>query len=123
MLYERFANIPIKLLNIISDCSVNVQNIYFLNVYFFLGYMNVIENFKVHPKMKILSLIYSPSCCSKLVRLIVFIFGHNLKYFLMNPRDFWLSINSNATDTFNAQKGSKEIVKIVHVTWREEIVE
>ncbi len=32
MLYERFANIPIKLLNIISECSVNVQNIYFLNV-------------------------------------------------------------------------------------------
>ncbi len=30
----------------------------------------------------------------------------------MNPRAFWPCIDSNATDTFNAQKGSKDIDKI-----------
>ncbi len=55
---------------------------------------------------------------------------HKLRYFWLNPRAFWPSIDSNATDMFKAQKGSKDIVKIVHVTkivknWhgREEIVE
>ncbi len=41
---------------------------------------------------------------------------HKLRYFWWNPRAFWPSIDSNATDTFKAQKGSKDIGKIVHVT-------
>ncbi len=31
-----------------------------------------------------------------------------------------LHIDSNATTTFKAQKGSKDIIKIVHVTWTNE---
>ncbi len=31
-------------------------------------------------------------------------------------RAFWPCIESNGTDTFKAQKGRKDIVKIVHVT-------
>jgi len=57
---------------------------------------------------------YSPSCCSKAIR-PSFIFV-TLRYFLLNPRDFWPCIDSNAITTFKAQKGSKHIVKIVHVT-------
>ncbi len=34
----------------------------------------------------------------------------------MKSRAFWLSIDSNATTTIKAQKSSKDIVKIVHVT-------
>ncbi len=34
----------------------------------------------------------------------------------MKSESFWPSIDSNATDTFRTQKGSKDIVKIVHVT-------
>ncbi len=30
-------------------------------------------------------------------------------------RAFWAYIGSNTTDTFKAKKGSKDIVKIVHV--------
>ncbi len=42
---------------------------------------------------------------------------HKLRYFLWNPRAFWPSIDGNKTDThFKAQKGIKDIVKIVHVT-------
>ncbi len=29
---------------------------------------------------------------------------------------FWLCIDSNATDTFKAQKGSKDSIEIVHVS-------
>ncbi len=29
---------------------------------------------------------------------------------------FWSCIDSNTTDTFKAQKGSKDIIKMVHVT-------
>ncbi len=39
-----------------------------------------------------------------------------LRYFWWNPRAFLPSIDSNTTDTFKAQKGNKDIVKIVHVT-------
>ncbi len=35
--------------------------------------------------------------------------------FCWNPRAFWPCIDSNATDKFKAQKGSKDIVKIVRV--------
>ncbi len=52
---------------------------------------------------------YSPSCHSKPVR--PFIFGTQIKIFLMNPRAFWRFIDSNATDMFKAQKGSKNIDK------------
>ncbi len=41
---------------------------------------------------------------------------NTLRYFVLNPRDFWPCIDSNAITTFKAQKGSKHIVKIVHVT-------
>ncbi len=37
-------------------------------------------------------------------------------YFWWNLRTFWPCIDSNATDKIKAQKGSKHIVKIVHVT-------
>ncbi len=36
---------------------------------------------------------------------------------IFDSRAFWHSIDSNATDTFKAQKRSKDIVKIVHVTF------
>ncbi len=41
---------------------------------------------------------------------------HKLRYFLWKSRDYWPCIDSNAADTFKAQKGSKEIIKIVNVT-------
>ncbi len=56
---------------------------------------------------------YSPSCRSKPVRLS-FIFRAQIKIFLMKSKSFL--IDSNATDTYKAQKGSKDIVKTVHVT-------
>ncbi len=34
----------------------------------------------------------------------------------MKSEAFWLCIDINATDTFKAQKGGKDIVKIVCVT-------
>ncbi len=40
---------------------------------------------------------------------------HKLRYFWWNPRAFWPCIDSNTTSTFKAQKGNKDIVKIVHV--------
>ncbi len=49
---------------------------------------------------------YTPSCRSKP--------EHKLRYFWWNPRTFWSSIDSNATTTFKAQKGSKDIVKMWH---------
>ncbi len=51
---------------------------------------------------------YSPSCRSKPVR-PSFIFGTQIKIFLIKSE-------SNATDTLKAQEGSKDIVKIVHLT-------
>ncbi len=41
-----------------------------------------------------------------------FIFGTQIKIFLLKSE----SLQSNATTTFKAQKGSKDIIKIVHVT-------
>ncbi len=57
-------------------------------------------------------IIYSPSCRSKPIRLS-FIFGTQIRYFRWNLRAFWPCIDSNATDTFKAQKGSKDVIKIV----------
>ncbi len=39
-----------------------------------------------------------------------------IKIFWWNLRAFWPCTDSNTTDTFKAQKGSKDIIKIVHVT-------
>ncbi len=39
-----------------------------------------------------------------------------MKIFLMKSESFLTCIDSNATDTFKAQKGSNGIIKIVHVT-------
>ncbi len=64
----------------------------------------------VHPKMKIMSLITRPHV--KPVKHS----EHKLRYFWRNPRAFLPCIDSSSTTTFNAQKGSKDIVKIVHVT-------
>ncbi len=41
---------------------------------------------------------------------------HKLQYIWWNLRAFWPCIDRNGTDTFKAQKGSKDIVKIFHVT-------
>ncbi len=41
---------------------------------------------------------------------------HKLRYFWWNLRAFWPSIDSNGTNMFKAQKGCKDIDKIVHVT-------
>ncbi len=57
---------------------------------------------------------YSPSCRSKPIR-PSFLF-RTQRYFWWNSRAFWPCIVSNATDTFKAQKGSKDIIKIAHVT-------
>ncbi len=45
-----------------------------------------------------------------------FIFRSQIKIFNEIWEDFWPCIDSKATDTFKAQKGSKGIDKIVHVT-------
>ncbi len=46
-----------------------------------------------------------------------FVHLRNTNYDIFDEiRAFWPSIDSNATDTVKAQKGSKDIVKIVHVT-------
>ncbi len=41
---------------------------------------------------------------------------HKLRYFWWNPRALWPSIDSKDITTINAQKHSKDIGKIVHVT-------
>ncbi len=69
----------------------------------------------VHSKMKILSLITPPLCRFKPVR-PSFIFGTQIKIFWWNPLAFWPCIDSNTTTIFKAQKGSKDIIKTVHVT-------
>ncbi len=40
---------------------------------------------------------------------------HKLRYFWLNPRAFWSYIDRNATDMFKAKKGSKDMIKLVHV--------
>ncbi len=59
---------------------------------------------------------YSPSCRSKPIR-PSFIFGTQIKSILMKSESFLtLHIDGNGTTTFKAQKRSKDIIKIVHVT-------
>ncbi len=58
---------------------------------------------------------YSPSCRSKPIRFL-FIFGTQIKIFWWNLRAFWPCIDRNITTTSKTQKGSKDIIKIVHVT-------
>ncbi len=58
--------------------------------------------------MKILSLITQPHVVQNLSDLRSSL-EHKLRY-------FWPCINSSETDMFKAQKGSKDIVKIVHET-------
>ncbi len=70
----------------------------------------------VNPKMKILSLITHPHVVPNPLDFHSSS-KHKLRYFLWNPRAFWPCIDSNATEMFKAQKGSKDIVKIVHVLW------
>ncbi len=41
---------------------------------------------------------------------------HKLRFFWWNSSAFRLCIDCNAITTFKAQKGSKDVVKIVHVT-------
>ncbi len=55
---------------------------------------------------------YSPSCRSKPIKPL-FIFRTQMR---INPSAFWPFVDSNATTKFKAQKGSKDIVKIVRVT-------
>jgi len=67
----------------------------------------------VHPKIVI---NYSPSCRSKPIR-PSFIFRTQIKIFFDEIRQLSdLHIDCNVITTFKAQKGSKDIVKIVHVT-------
>ncbi len=68
-----------------------------------------------HPKMKILSVITHPHVVPNLQDLHSSS-EHKLRYFWWNPRAFWPCIDSNTTTTFKAQKGSKDIIKIIHVT-------
>ncbi len=65
----------------------------------------------VYPKVKIMSLITHPHVVSNTLDLRSSL-EHKLRY-LMKLRAFW---PSNVTDMIKTQKGSKDIIKIVHVT-------
>ncbi len=69
----------------------------------------------VHQKMKILSLITHPHVVSNPWD-IRSSSEHKLRYFWWNPRALWPSIDSKDPNTIKAQKRSKEIGKIIHVT-------
>ncbi len=71
---------------------------------------------KTIPKNENSVINYWPSCHSKRVK-PSFIFETQIKIFWWNPRAFWPCIDSNATDTFKAQKGCKDIIKIVCHQW------
>ncbi len=77
-----------------------------LSVMFFKGTVHC-------SKMKVLVINYSPSCHSKQVRLS-FIFGTQIKIFLMTSESFlilhWQQHNFNV----QGPEGSKDIIKIVH---------
>ncbi len=68
----------------------------------------------VHPKMKILSLITHPHVVPNSKDLSSSS-EQTFRYFWWNLRALWPSIDGNTTTTFKAQKGSKDIIKIVHV--------
>lgn len=57
---------------------------------------------------------YSPLCSSKPVS-PTFIFRKQIKIFLMKSKKISPHQYSNATDTFNFQKGGKNIIKVVHM--------
>ncbi len=71
--------------------------------------------------MKIISLITHPHDVPNPFK--TFILEHNLWnvnlyiFLLLNPSTFWPCIDSNTIDMFKAKKGSKNIIKTVHVTW------
>ncbi len=82
--------------------TINCANHCSLPQYLHISHLHRI----VHPKMKILSLItlmlfQTRNSSSE----------HKLRYFWWNLRAFWPYIDSNATTTFKAQKGSKDIIK------------
>ncbi len=45
-----------------------------------------------------------------------FVHFRNTNEDILMKSEWFLTLHSNATDTFEAQKGNKDIVKIVHVT-------
>ncbi len=48
---------------------------------------------------------------------LMFIFGTQINIFLMKSESReWHCVDSNGTTVFKAQKGSKDIIKIIHVT-------
>ncbi len=63
--------------------------------------------------MKILSLMNYPQIIQN-SKTFFLIFRTQIEIFFMKSSQ--ASISSNTTDSFKAQKGSKDIVKIVHVT-------
>ncbi len=67
---------------------------------------------RVHPTMKIMSLITeSPTCRSKSVRPL-FVLGTLIHiYFFFNPRAFWPCMGSKVTTTVKVQEVSKDIVR------------
>ncbi len=70
----------------------------------------------VHPKIKILSLITHPYVIPNPLDFRPSS-EHKLRYFWWNTRAFWPCIDSNTIEMFKAQKGSKDIVKIIHASW------
>ncbi len=46
----------------------------------------------------------------------VHLWEHKLRYFWWNPRAFWPFIDSKGPTTIKAQKRSKDVIKMVHVT-------
>ncbi len=97
-----------KLLELFDDVLANDFILFFF-------YQNHLFKGIVYPKMKMLSLITHHLVVSNQYDLRSSS-EHKLRYFWWNPRAFWPCIDSNATETFKAQKGSKDIIKIVHVT-------
>ncbi len=68
----------------------------------------------VHPKMKILALILTLTLQTR--KTFVHLQNTHKKIFLVKSESFLTCIDRNAADTLKAQKDSKDIVKIVHVT-------
>ncbi len=66
--------------------------------------------------MRILSLITQPHVVPNPLDFRSFS-EHKIRYFWWNTRAFWPCIDSNTIEMFKAQKGSKNIVKIIHASW------
>ncbi len=87
----------------------HLQSRWWQNVHFWVNYP-IKDSISSKNKNSVIN--YSPSCRSKPVR-PSFFFKTQIKiFFRWNPRAFWPSIDSNATDTFKAQKRSKDNVVI-----------